>query len=134
MLLPRINYIQVMDSYQWFTSIICPSHFFFPQFHIYISLLPPKHLIKCIHYSLYSSSYLYYTHINNIPTRLPISAQLHIPKLMELKTFPPSFITVTIPSPFPYHKSYASAIISYSSRIPIIYPLVHHVPHNSTKP
>ena len=53
---------------------------------------------------------------------------------MELKTFPPSFITANIPSPFPYHKSYASAIISSSSPIPIKAPIVHHVPPNSTTP
>ena len=53
---------------------------------------------------------------------------------MELKTFPPSFITANIPSPFPYHKSYASAIISYSSRTPIKSHIVHHIPPNSTTP
>ena len=53
---------------------------------------------------------------------------------MELKTFPPSFITANIPSPFPYHKSYASAIISSSSPTPIKSPIVHHVPPNSTTP
>ena len=42
-------------------------------------------------------------HRNNPPIRPPIPAQLRIPKLMELKTFPPSFITANIPSPFPYH-------------------------------
>ena len=73
-------------------------------------------------------------HRNNPPIRPPIPAQLRIPKLMELKTFPPSFITANIPSPFPYHKSYASAIISSSSPIPIKAPIVHHVPPNSTTP
>ena len=55
---------------------------------------------------------------------------------MELKTFPPSFITDNIPSHdnFPYHKSYESAIISSSSPTPIKSPLVHYVPHNSTTP
>ena len=51
---------------------------------------------------------------------------------MELKTFLPSFITANIPSPFPYHKSYASAIISSSSPTPIKSLIVHHVPPNST--
>ena len=73
-------------------------------------------------------------HRNNPPIRPPIPAQLRIPKLMELKTFPPSFKTANIPSPFPYHKSYASAIISSSSPTPIKCPLVHHVPPNSTTP
>ena len=53
---------------------------------------------------------------------------------MELKIFPPSFITANIPSPFPYHKSYASAIISSSSPAPIKSLIVHHVPPNSTTP
>ena len=53
---------------------------------------------------------------------------------MELKTFPPSFITANIPSPFPYHKLYESVIISSSSPTPIQSPFVHHVPHNSTTP
>ena len=55
-----------------------------------------------------------------------------IPKLME--TFPPYFITANIPSPFHYHKSYASAIISSSSPTPIKSPIVHRVPPNSTTP
>ena len=59
---------------------------------------------------------------------------MHIPKLMELKTFPPSFIIDNILSTFPYHKSYASAIISYSSPTPIQSSFVHHVPPNSTTP
>ena len=54
---------------------------------------------------------------------------------MELKTSPPpSYITDNIPSHFPYHKSYASAIISSSFPTPIKSPLVHHVPPNYTKP
>ena len=53
---------------------------------------------------------------------------------MELKTFPPSFITANIPSPFPYHKSYPSAIISFSTHTLIQSHLIPHIPPTSTTP
>ena len=49
------------------------------------------------------------------------------PNIWSLQ-FPPSFITANIPSHFPYYKSYASTIISFSSPTPIQSPLVPHIP------
>ena len=69
------------------------------------------------------------------PIRTPIPAQCHIPKLMELKTFPPSFSTANLPSSFPclpFNKSYASAIRISSSPTPIQSPNVPLIPHSST--
>ena len=79
------------------------------------------------------------THIRltSPPIRAPIPAQFHIPKCMELKTFPPSFITANLPSSFPclpFNKSYASAIRNSSSPTPIQSPSLPLIPHSSTPP
>ena len=58
-------------------------------------------------------------HRNNPPSDLLYLPNYEFPNLWNLKLSPPSFITANIRSPFPYHNSYASAIISSSSPTPI---------------
>ena len=56
---------------------------------------------------------------------------------MELKTFPPSFLTDNLPSSFPclpFNKSYASAFRNSSSPTPIQSSSVPLIPHSSTPP
>ena len=72
-LLINIIIIIIIIMYASFQHQLYPSHglismvhlhrmplpFFLPQISYLLDPLPPKHLIKCIQYSLFSSSYLY---------------------------------------------------------------------------